>query len=179
MNNVFRLWMVVGLWAGVVSAQELRTLKPPLLRGIPWTIQRPAQPVDVVNAGMTTVLTINDGGFQLVRTDVRHTNTWVTADNLRYDQSAVLMTDVTTITIGSPDDPEYIVITNVITTLRENETITFPNRTYVIAALSSTTSNGVLGQMQFSAVKYLYGTRLAQPLTLNQFDRLKDWLGIE
>lgn len=176
---LFHLMAMVGLLASVASAQDLRELKPPLLRGIPLGIQRPLEPVDVVRSGMETVVTINTPDFQQVRTDIRTTNAWITADNVRYDLDAVFINEETTITIGNPGEPAYIVTSNLVSTLRETETIVFPNRTYIVASLSSTTSNGVLGQMQFRALKYLYGTRLSQPLNVNQYERLKDWLGIE
>jgi len=174
------IFITFGLLACVADAQDLRALKPRLLRCIPLNLDRPVEPTSVFDETIETIITIGSPGdpFYLVRTDIRTTNLWITADNIEYHHAAIIITDESVLTIGTPADELYRVQTDVVTSMKLQERIIFPNRTYISAETSSSISNGVIAENTFQATKYCYGTKLGTPLSKAQLERLKQWLGI-
>ena len=173
--------ILLMLTAGITEAQVFNSKLPPYLRYIPLYIDRPLQPTDSFSSTVVTVLTIGipSDPFYSVRTDTRSTNVWITADKVLYHSSLTEIVDDSTLTIGSPGDVIYVIQNDVITTIWEQEHIVFPNKTYVIADLKSHSTNGVVIDNTFKAIRYGYGFKKGTPLTKAQYERLIAWLGID
>lgn len=170
-----------GLITCVADAQEMHVRKPPFLRCIPLYIDRPVQPTGSSGTTTETIITIGapNDSYYFVRSDIRSTNLWITADKLEYHHSSIVITDETITTIGTPSDPFYVVQMETVAYVKKQEHIIFPNRTYVLAESSLLSTNGVMAENNFKATKYCYGIRRGTPLTKTQYERLKTWLGID
>ena len=181
MKTSHKIIILLMLIAGITEAQVFNSKLPPYLRYIPLYIERPLQPTDSFNSTIVTVVTIGTPSdpYYSVRTDTRSTNVWITADKVLYHSSLTEIVDDTTLTVGTPGDVIYVIQNDVFTTIWEQEHIVFPNRTYVIADLKSYSTNGVMIDNTFKAIRYSYGFKIGTPLTKSQYERLIAWLGID
>ena len=171
---------MLGLITLETNAQDIRLRNLPYLRCIPFYIDRPFQPIDSSNTTTETLITIGSPTepYYFVRVDTRSSNLWVTADKVIYQQSSITIVDQTITTVGAPEDPSYTVRTDLVMSYRNQERLSFPNRTYIIAESSSFGTNSVLTENSFKATRYCYGSKFGIPLTKSQYERLKKWLGM-
>jgi hypothetical protein len=172
--------VVLGLFAGAVDTQAIDVRKPPLWRGIPLGLERPVDFASLVNSRTVTVFTIGELGssYFFERTDVRGSNTWVTADNILYSYTTVEIVDLTVRITGRPDDAFYSEQVDVMISRQEREIVQFPNKTYLTSVTTTSGTNDVEGGTTYQASRHLYGIERGLPLTKTQFQRIKTWLGM-